>query len=169
MRKHKKKPLNNQLFPKLSVFSFQVLALVQWCLQLLPFKLTRQKVWPTVRPHLGTIRRIYEARKTVCNRLNNSARQVSFTKEIHVMVTGASQDMISFNMFISNKPRSIFFCLLVCLAPTLGLYSSDPAHSCKEMRDLGLSRKDGKYWIDPEKNGNPLKVFCDMTTDGGML
>ena len=62
-----------------------------------------------VRPHLGTIRRIYKARKTVCNRLNNSARQVSFTKEIHVMVTGASQDMISFNMFISNKPRSIFF------------------------------------------------------------
>ena len=122
-----------------------------------------------VRPHLGTIRIIYKARKTVCNRLNNSARQVSFTKEIHVMVTGASQDMISFNMFISNKPRSIFFCLLVCLAPTLGLYSSDPAHSCKEMRDLGLSRKDGKYWIDPEKNGNPLKVFCDMTTDGGML
>ena len=64
-----------------------------------------------VRPHLGTIRRIYKARKTVCNRLNNSARQVSFTKEIHVMVTGASQDMISFNMFISNKPRSIFFLL----------------------------------------------------------
>ncbi|RMX58432.1 hypothetical protein pdam_00019701 [Pocillopora damicornis] len=51
-------------------------------------------------------------------------------------------------------------------SPTLGLYSSDPAHSCKEMRDLGLSRKDGKYWIDPEKNGTPLKVFCDMTTDG---
>lgn len=50
------------------------------------------------RPHLGTIRRIYKARKTVCNRLNNSARQVSFTKEIHVMVTGASQDMISFNI-----------------------------------------------------------------------
>ncbi|XP_022806681.1 uncharacterized protein LOC111343760 isoform X1 [Stylophora pistillata] len=50
---------------------------------------------------------------------------------------------------------------------TLGLYSSNPAHSCKEMRDLGLSRKNGRYWIDPEKNGNPLKVFCDMTTDGG--
>ena len=64
-----------------------------------------------VRPHLGTIRRIYEARKTVCNRLNNSARQVSFTKEIHDMVTGASQDMISFNMFISNRPKSIFFLL----------------------------------------------------------
>ena len=110
-----------------------------------------------VRPHLGTIRRIYEARKTVCNRLNNSARQVSFTKEIHDICLF----LIGLNL--------IFFCLLVCLAPTLGLYSSDPAHSCKEMRDLGLSRKDGKYWIDPEKNGNSLRVFCDMTTDGGML
>ena len=117
MRKHKKKPLNNQLFPKLSVFSFQVLALVQWCLQLLPFKFIhspkRLAYGPMsyVRPHLGTIRRIYEVRKTVCNRLNNSARQVGFTKEIHDMVTGASQDMISFNMFISNKPKSIFFLL----------------------------------------------------------
>lgn len=122
-----------------------------------------------VRPDLGTIRRIYKAGKTVCNRLNNSARQVSFTKEIHVMVTGASQDVLSFNIFISNMPKSFVFCLLFCLASTLGLYSSDPAHSCKEMRDLGLSRKDGKYWIDPEKNGNSLRVFCDMTTDGGML
>lgn len=122
-----------------------------------------------VRPDLGTIRRIYKAGKTVCNRLNNSARQVCFTKEIHVMVTGASQDVLSFNIFISNMPKSFVFCLLFCLASTLGLYSSDPAHSCKEMRDLRLSRKDGKYWIDPEKNGNPLKVFCDMTTDGGML
>ena len=122
-----------------------------------------------VIPDLGTIRRIYKAGKTVCNRLNNSARQVCFTKEIHVMVTGASQDVLSFNIFISNMPKSFVFCLLFCLASTLGLYSSDPAHSCKEMRDLRLSRKDGKYWIDPEKNGNPLKVFCDMTTDGGML
>jgi len=47
------------------------------------------------------------------------------------------------------------------------LYSHDPAHSCKEIQDLGASRKDGKYWIDPEKNGNPLNVHCDMTTDGG--
>lgn len=29
--------------------------------------------------------------------------------------------------------------------------------------------KDGEYWIDPEKSGNPLKVFCDMTTDGGKI
>ena len=28
-----------------------------------------------------------------------------------------------------------------------------------------VSFKNGKYWIDPEKNGKPLKVY-DMTTDG---
>ena len=26
---------------------------------------------------------------------------------------------------------------------------------------------DGEYWIDPERNGSSLKVFCDMATDGG--
>ena len=25
----------------------------------------------------------------------------------------------------------------------------------------------GEYWIDPEGNGNPMKVYCDMTTHGG--
>ena len=48
-----------------------------------------------------------------------------------------------------------------------GLYSHQPAHSCKDIRDSGDSKGDGEYWIDPEKSGNPLKVFCDMTTDGG--
>ena len=52
-----------------------------------------------------------------------------------------------------------------------GLYSNQPAHahSCKDIRDSGDSKGDGEYWIDPEKSGNPLKVFCDMTTDGGKL
>jgi len=50
-----------------------------------------------------------------------------------------------------------------------GLYSNQPAHSCKEIRDSGDSKGDGEYWIDPEKSGNPLKVYCDMTTDGGKL
>ena len=26
----------------------------------------------------------------------------------------------------------------------------------------------GEYWIDPEGNGNPMKVYCDMTTHGGI-
>ena len=50
-----------------------------------------------------------------------------------------------------------------------GLYSHQPAHFCKDIRDSGDSKGDGEYWIDPEKSGNPLKVFCDMTTDGGKL
>lgn len=40
-------------------------------------------------------------------------------------------------------------------------------HSCKSILDAGESKGDGEYWIDPEKNGNPLLVYCDMTTDGG--
>ena len=50
---------------------------------------------------------------------------------------------------------------------TRGLLANQPAHSCKDIRDSGDSKGDGEYWIDPEKSGNPLKVFCDMTTDGG--
>ncbi|KAL9957546.1 hypothetical protein ACROYT_G039187 [Oculina patagonica] len=49
----------------------------------------------------------------------------------------------------------------------LGWSSSRPGHSCEHILDYGSSIGDGEYWIDPEKNGNPLKVYCDMTTDGG--
>ncbi|KAL9957131.1 hypothetical protein ACROYT_G038733 [Oculina patagonica] len=54
-----------------------------------------------------------------------------------------------------------------CEKPIRGLHSYQPADSCKDIRDSGDSKGDGEYWIDPEKSGNPLKVFCDMTTDGG--
>ncbi|XP_078346676.1 uncharacterized protein LOC144631960 [Oculina patagonica] len=54
-----------------------------------------------------------------------------------------------------------------CMTPRLGYFPSNPGLSCKNIRDSGDSRGDGEYWIDPEKNGNPLKVYCDMTTDGG--
>ena len=33
--------------------------------------------------------------------------------------------------------------------------------------ERGTTTGDGEYWIDPQKNGDPLKVYCDMTTDGG--
>ncbi len=41
--------------------------------------------------------------------------------------------------------------------------------SCKEILegDLSLLNKDGVYSIDPFGNGSLLRVFCDMTTDGG--
>jgi len=50
-----------------------------------------------------------------------------------------------------------------------GWYSHNPALSYKDIRDSGDSKGDGEYWIDPENNGNPLKVYCDMTTDGGKM
>ncbi|XP_068690044.1 uncharacterized protein [Montipora foliosa] len=48
-----------------------------------------------------------------------------------------------------------------------GANSNHPAFSCTDILDAGDSEGDGYYWIDPEKSGNPLKVFCDMTTYGG--
>ncbi|XP_068678288.1 uncharacterized protein [Montipora foliosa] len=48
-----------------------------------------------------------------------------------------------------------------------GANSNHPAFSCMDILDAGDSTGDGYYWIDPEKSGNPLKVFCDMTTYGG--
>jgi len=50
-----------------------------------------------------------------------------------------------------------------------GLYSDQPAPSCKDIGDSVDSKGDGEFWIDPERSGNPLKVYCDMTTDGGKL
>ncbi|KAL9957011.1 hypothetical protein ACROYT_G038588 [Oculina patagonica] len=54
-----------------------------------------------------------------------------------------------------------------CQTQKLGLIPSSPAHSCYNIRQSGVSVGNGEYWIDPEQNGNPLKVYCDMTTDGG--
>ena len=48
-----------------------------------------------------------------------------------------------------------------------GWDSAHPALSCKEILDSGHSKGDGEYWIDPEKSGNPLKVYCDMSRSGG--
>ena len=52
---------------------------------------------------------------------------------------------------------------------TRGLFSYDPAQSCKEIKDLGISNGDGEYWIDPGRTKSPLKAYCDMTTDGGRV
>ncbi|PFX18418.1 EGF-like domain-containing protein [Stylophora pistillata] len=56
---------------------------------------------------------------------------------------------------------------LVCiLTNTLGWDRNRPANSCKHILESGDHRGNGGYWIDPEKSGNPFKVYCDMTTDG---
>ncbi|XP_078348861.1 uncharacterized protein LOC144633847 [Oculina patagonica] len=42
-----------------------------------------------------------------------------------------------------------------------------PGISCQDVLQRGLSVGDGEYLIDPENDGSTLKVYCDMTTDGG--
>ena len=59
--------------------------------------------------------------------------------------------------------------VLLSAAAKRGWNSKLPAYSCKSIRDSGDSKGDGRYWIDPEKSGTPLKVYCDMTTDGGEI
>ena len=59
--------------------------------------------------------------------------------------------------------------VLIFVVATRGLFSYDPAQSCKEIKDLGISNGDGEYWIDPGRTKSPLKAYCDMTTDGGRV
>ncbi|XP_074639428.1 uncharacterized protein LOC141897708 [Acropora palmata] len=49
-----------------------------------------------------------------------------------------------------------------------GWHSSHPGRSCKDILESEDSVGDGEYWIDPEGNGKSLKVYCDMTTAGGV-
>ena len=43
---------------------------------------------------------------------------------------------------------------------------SSLGHSCKEIRNTSSHLKNGEYWI-ALNNGSLLKVYCDMTTEGG--
>ena len=50
----------------------------------------------------------------------------------------------------------------------LGSIPELPADSCKEIKaSEGEQAVSGNYWLDLEKNGDPLNLYCDMTTDGG--
>ena len=51
----------------------------------------------------------------------------------------------------------------------LGSIPELPADSCKEIKaSEGREQAvNGSYWLDLEKNGDPLNLYCDMTTDGG--
>ncbi|XP_027043373.1 uncharacterized protein LOC113671396 [Pocillopora damicornis] len=50
-----------------------------------------------------------------------------------------------------------------------GWFSSRPAISCKHIVDAEDSKGKGEYWIDPENDGNPLKVLCDISDDGYLI
>ena len=59
--------------------------------------------------------------------------------------------------------------VLLFVVATPGLIPNDPAQSCKEIKDLGISNGDGEYWIDPGRTNRSFKAYCDMTTDGGKV
>ena len=82
-----------------------------------------------------------------------------------VMVTDSLKITIKFKF--PTKRKKINNNFLFFRPEAKGWYSHYPAHSCIDIRDSGDSKGDGEYWIDPARSGNPLKVFCDMTTGGG--
>ena len=48
----------------------------------------------------------------------------------------------------------------------IGSNQTVPSNSCKAIKDLHPSVEDGIYWINLTY---PVKVFCDMTVDGGTI
>ena len=74
-----------------------------------------------------------------------------------LLISAFQSSLMSFQMII----------LPFSYADKRGWDSAHPAFSCKEILDSGHSKGDGEYWIDPEKSGNPLKVYCDMSRSGG--
>ena len=50
----------------------------------------------------------------------------------------------------------------------LGSIPALPADSCQEIKaSEGEAVVSGNYWLDLENNGNPVNLYCDMTSDGG--
>lgn len=92
-------------------------------------------------------------------------------KSVKTEVLSVSQSLLP-PLFICQLRRIFFVFFSDRIQPFsfsafLGWHSSYPAQSCKHIREIGRSKGNGEYWIDLERNGNPLKVYCDMTTDGG--
>lgn len=63
---------------------------------------------------------------------------------------------------MNNNADFLFYFLEIRLGER-----GNPGKSCKDILESGAATDDGEYWIDPEKDGSSLKVFCDMTTDRG--
>ena len=88
---------------------------------------------------------------------NNYAKGTTYGIRLLWRVLSLSSILPSFQMII----------LPFSSADKRGWDSAHPAFSYKEILDSGHSKGDGEYWIDPEKSGNPLKVYCDMSRSGG--
>ncbi|PFX17832.1 hypothetical protein AWC38_SpisGene17811 [Stylophora pistillata] len=56
-----------------------------------------------------------------------------------------------------------------CSTGIIGHVKEKPGNSCKHIMDTGSSKGNGEYWIDLGKSGDPLKVCCDLTTDGEII
>lgn len=69
---------------------------------------------------------------------------------------------------ISKGPRKSNRLINFCLNSIEKQITPQPGISCLHIMQSGNSVGDGEYLIDPENDGNPLKVHCDMSTDGGI-
>ncbi|XP_078347698.1 uncharacterized protein LOC144632831 isoform X2 [Oculina patagonica] len=109
----------------------------------------------------------YGSVQVSCNEVSSEQDEQTKNGQCHPGYKGKQCEKRGRNEQTTNKQCHPGYKGKNCEKPIRGLYSHQPAHSCKDIRDSGDSKGDGEYWIDAEKSGNPLKVFCDMTTDGG--
>jgi len=54
-----------------------------------------------------------------------------------------------------------------CEKISYGTSVDDPGSSCQDIKTFDATVESGIYWIAPDPEQNPFKVYCDMTTDGG--
>lgn len=54
-----------------------------------------------------------------------------------------------------------------CAERGLTLYSQENAPTCSDIKQHDANAQSGIYLIDPERDGNPIEVYCDMNSDGG--
>ena len=70
---------------------------------------------------------------------------------------------------MQNVLICVYFVDVVVVKALLGSASFRAAKSCQHIIQSGDSTGNEEYWVDPQGSGNPFKVFCDMTTDGGTV
>ena len=103
-------------------------------------------------------------------RRNKLVIVIRTTKEKDVKFVSNARQFFNLILSLPHGVANIYHkqsFVLLSAAAKRGWNSKQPAYSCKSIRDSGDSKGDGRYWIDPTKSGTPLKVYCDMTTDGG--